>query len=371
MIALLVRTGYASAHLAATRYWLGGVTEAGDCGDGWRLAVSEGRPHDLDRATQDYVRETGRPVLLAEIVDDRFALVYNAVPGDGTRVAVLGLDAAVQDGLDLAEYREHEALRELPAWAAAAGTAPDPGGLERTLLHPGGDGLGFTLFSALLSGLGVPGFLDVELPEPSEPPGRPRQTVSAEAVLLVRSSRKVPKLRAARDWPGAWQDGEQRFKGGWRLAGSADWPADIPAAMEAFATETRGPVILACAADAGFAIVQGTSQPGRHWSSVVGLDAAHDAGHCTNFHHSERDRFYEDSLGWSADAGLVCDEPLLRAAYDRPGGPGEEVALLMVLFAGLGVPGLEHVPPDWDGSPLDSGGRGLGGWNIGFEIDFG
>jgi hypothetical protein len=55
----------------------------------------------------------------------------------------------------------------------------------------------------------------------------------------------------------------------------------------------------------------------------------------------------------------VCDEQTLRVAYERAGGLGEEIPLLFVLFAGLGVPGCAGIPPYWDGSPLKPDSSGL------------
>jgi hypothetical protein len=256
-----------------------------------------------------------------------------------------------------------ETKQELLAWAGAAGTAPRPEMLDTVLFHDGGEDLGINLMAALFAGLGIPDFRDTAPLAPEDEWAKvtagPKQQVEAELVLLVRSSTKIPDLRAAQGWPGGWHTHEQKFKKGWRAASSGEWPDDTHGVLNAFATETRGPVLLAYAADAGFVIVKGTSRPGQYWETILGLDAAHTVGHCTNYDDSDVYRFYKESRAWSADAGLVCDEQTLRVAYERAGGLGEEIPLLFVLFAGLGVPGCEGIPPYWDGSPLRPDSSGL------------
>jgi hypothetical protein len=129
--------------------------------------------------------------------------------------------------------------------------------------------------------------------------------------------------------------------------------------LNAFATETGGPVLLAYAAYAGFVIVKGTSRPGRYWETVLGLSAAHTVGHGTNYDDSDVYRFYKESRAWSADAGLVSDDPTLRVADERAGGPGEEIPLLFVLFRGLGIPGCQGIPQYWSGETLAPDSSGL------------
>jgi hypothetical protein len=181
---------------------------------------------------------------------------------------------------------------------------------------------------------------------------------------------KIPNLRAAYGWPSGWHRQEQKFKKDWRAASSGEWPDDTHGVLNAFATETGGPVLLAYAVDAGFVIVKGTSRPGQYWETILGLDAAHAVGHCTNYDESDVYRFYKESRAWSTDAGLVSNDQTLRAAYERSGGLGEEIPLLFVLFAGLGIPGCERIPAYWDGSPLQPDSSG---WVIvpTFQITFG
>jgi hypothetical protein len=363
MIAMLVRTPYAVARLRSSQYWPGDFSDETDCGDGWRAAFSDDHPEDLNGAVQAYARETGCPALLILILDKRCALGYNAIPGGPTRVAILGLRTAIAAGIDTSGYQVGETRQELLAWAGAAGTAPRPEMLDTVLFHDGGEDLGINLMAALFAGLGIPDFRDTDPLTPEDEVAKvtagPKQQVEAELVLLVRSSTKIPNLRAAQGWPGGWHTHEQKFKKGWRAASSGEWPDDTHGVLNAFATETRGPVLLAYAADAGFVIVKGTSRPGQYWETILGLDAAHTVGHCTNYDDSDVYRFYKESRAWSADAGLVCDEQTLRVAYERAGGLGEEIPLLFVLFAGLGVPGCEGIPPYWDGSPLRPDSSGL------------
>ena len=363
MIAMLVRTPYAVARLRSSQYWPGDFSDETDCGDGWRAAFSDDHPEDLNGAVQAYARETGCPALLILILDKRCALGYNAIPGGPTRVAILGLRTAIAAGIDTSGYQVGETRQELLAWAGAAGTAPRPEMLDTVLFHDGGEDLGINLMAALFAGLGIPDFRDTDPLTPEDEGAKvtagPKQQVEAELVLLVRSSTKIPNLRAAQGWPGGWHTHEQKFKKGWRAASSGEWPDDTHGVLNAFATETRGPVLLAYAADAGFVIVKGTSRPGQYWETILGLDAAHTVGHCTNYDDSDVYRFYKESRAWSADAGLVCDEQTLRVAYERAGGLGEEIPLLFVLFAGLGVPGCEGIPPYWDGSPLRPDSSGL------------
>lgn len=364
MIAMLVRTPYAVAQLRSSQYWPGDFTDETDCGDGWRAAFSDAQPDDLDGAVQAYARETGCPALLILILDERCALVYNAIPGAPTRVAILGLRTAIAGGIDTAGYEVGETRQELLAWAGAAGTAPRPEMLDTVLFHQGGDELGIKLMAALFAGLGIPDFRDTEPLAPEDERAEkvvtgPKQEVSAEAVLLVRSSTRIPNLQAAYGWPGGWHGHEQKFKKGWRAASSGEWPDDTHGVLKAFATETRGPVLLAYAVDAGFVIVKGTSRPGQHWETILGLDAAHAVGHCANYDDSDVYPFYKESRAWSADAGLVANDQTLRIAYERAGGLGEEIPLLFVLFAGLGIPGCENIPPYWDGDPLTPDSSGL------------
>ena len=360
MIAVLARSPYPVAGLHSSQLIPGGFADETDGGDGWQVAFSDHQPPDLDAAVQSYVRETGCPALIALIIEGQCAIVFNAIPGGPGLIAVLGLRTAVSGGIDLAEYQPDETKRELLAWAATAGTMPRPELLDTVLFHDGGEDLGIKLLAGLLGGLGIPDFRGADPfgeEQVEKVIGGPKQQVDGEAVMLVRSSTQISNLHAARAWPGGWHGKEQKFKKGWRAASSGEWPDDIPGALNAFATETQGPALLAITVDAGFVIVKGTSRPGHFWETIVGLDAAHDVGHCTNYDDSDTYRFYKESRTWSADAGLTSDDQKLRAAYERSGGLGEEMPLLFVLFSGLGIPGCENIPSYWDGSELyDPGG---------------
>jgi hypothetical protein len=368
MTVMLVRAPYAVAQLRSSEFWPGDFSDETDCGDGWRAAFSDHHPQDLDGAVQAYVRETGCPALLILTLNGRCSLVYSAVPGGPTRLAILGLRTAIADGVDTTGYQVAETRQELLAWAGAAGTAPRPEMLDKVLFHDGGDELGIKLMAALFAGLGMPDFRDMDplAPETLTPDEEwdqavavPKQEVVAELVLLARSSTKIPQLRAAQGWPGGWYGHEQKFKKGWRAASSGEWPDDTHGVLNAFATETGGPVLLAYAVDAGFVIVKGTSRPGQYWETILGLSAAHTVGHGTNYDDSDVYRFYKDSRAWSADAGLVSDDPTLRVAYERAGGLGEEIPLLFVLFRGLGIPGCQGIPQYWSGETLTPDSSGL------------
>ncbi|WP_345457731.1 hypothetical protein [Actinoallomurus oryzae] len=374
MIALLVRSPYEVARLRSSQHWPGDFTEETDCGDGWRAAFSDDGPQDMNGAVQAYMRETGCSALLFLILDEGCALVHTAVPGGPTRHAILGLRTAIGAGIDTTGYQVAETRQELLAWAYAAGTAPRPDMLDTVLFHDGGEGLGIKLTAGLFAGLGIPDFRDTNPFEPSAQQDDkvitgPKQEVEAEAVMLARSPVNISKLRAAYGWPGGWGH-EQKFKKNWRAASSGEWPDDTHGVLNAFATETGGPVLLSYVTDAGFVIVKGTSRPGQYWETVLGLDAAHAVGHGAQYDESDIYPFHKNSRIWSADAGLTSDDQTLRIAYERPGALGEEVPLLFVLYAGLGIPGCEHIPPYWDGSPLEPD---AGGWVIvpSFQISFG
>ncbi|WP_019632789.1 hypothetical protein [Actinomadura atramentaria] len=380
MTAVLVRSPYEVARLRSAQHWPGEFASDEECGDGWRVAFSDHQPPNYDAAVQSFAHETGMPALVALFLDGKCAIVYAAIPRDRTRVVFLGLRTAQSFGANTVGYTLDEARPEMRAWAAAAGTAFDPALLDVALLHDGGEDAGLRLLAALLGGLGIPNFVgtdpfavdltadDEELDVPDKVDVGPPQTVEAEAILLVRAPTKVAKLQSAQLWPGGFHKYEQKFKKGWRVGSAGEWPDDLNGALHAFATETQGPVIFAAAADAGFCVVTGTSRPGEYWETVLGLDAAHAVGHCGSYDDSDLYNFYKTSKSWAADAGLTTDDQKLRAAYERPGGIGEEMPMLFVLYAGLGIPGCDHIPAYWDGSSLRESSSS-GGWGI--EISFG
>jgi len=371
---VLVRTPNEVARLRGSQHWPGDFYDEDGCGDGWRMAFSDYHPDDLAGAVQAYAHETGWPALLVLVLDSRCALAYSAVPGGPARVAILGLRTAISSGIDTSGYQIAETRQELLSWVAAARTNSRPEMLDTVLFHDGGDDLGIRLAAGLFAGLGIPDYRNSDPLAPSAGQAKvetgPQQEVTAEAVLLVRSPTKISKLRSAYGWPGGWYKDEQKFKKNWRAANSGEWPDDVNGALNAFATETQGPVLLAITCDAGFVIVKGTSRPGQYWETILGLDAAHAVGHSAKYDDNDVFPFYKNSRAWSADAGLVSNDQTLRAAYERPGGLGEEIPLLFVLFAGLGIPGCENIPPYWDGSPLQPDSTG---WVIvpSLHINFG
>jgi hypothetical protein len=124
MTVLLVRAPYAVAQLRSSEFWPGDFSDETDCGDGWRAAFSDHHPQDLDGAVQAYLRETGCPALLILTLNGRCSLVYSAVPGGPTRLAILGLRTAMADGVDTTGYQVAETRHRTASGDARQGAVP-------------------------------------------------------------------------------------------------------------------------------------------------------------------------------------------------------------------------------------------------------
>lgn len=95
------------------------------------------------------------------------------------------------------------------------------------------------------------------------------------------------------------------------------------------------PVVGATFLDSDFAFVDGITGPGRTWSGYLRPKLAEEYEMPVEDFSLETE--LAGALAWSAAAGLVPDEALIRRALTDDEGYAEE--LFHVLLAGLGIPG--------------------------------
>ncbi|ROO89523.1 hypothetical protein EDD29_7220 [Actinocorallia herbida] len=360
------RSHLPSAHLGSLRAsWAGWTAEDDELGDGWRSAEFGGAPDAPADAVQRVSEETRWPALILAINAEAEVIVAFAHnPARGVTFPIYcGSEQAGRLGLTISEDDVDLGFREAVRWSEAAGLPASSAMLAS---------VGYTfetdvhkLGAALLAGLGLPGYAGKDILEDS----RIKAEIVLSPVLLARSPVPLRDLACARPWPGGLGGDEMGFKDGWRAACPVDWPRGdaIDHALAAFANETRGPTMLGLLADHGFGAFFATYRPGHHFEFHLGLDAAHEAGHLWG---AANDENHPEVVRWAAAAGLRPDPQVLDIALHRRGGPGEEHALTLALFKGLGVPGTGRVDPHWDGTDQESGGRSRWGLSVTFEIGF-
>jgi hypothetical protein len=136
---------------------------------------------------------------------------------------------------------------------------------------------------------------------------------------------------------GTDRSGPRTFEQGWQLLEVTGATPPRAPAVATLAAVTGHPALGAYVLDSDCAVVEAAAPSGLRWSATLNPEVAIES-YDMPVGENDPDLALSGALAWSAEAGLVPSEPVLRDALTGSSAFAED--LFATLLAGLGIPGV-------------------------------